>query len=76
MIDRHIIIKMFNTIFQKIPKSPVAPGAGLKISFKPSELGKTTEKNVANQIKAVLAKSSNQKSNKPNNSPKSRIIKR
>jgi len=37
--------------------SPVLPGPGLKISFKPSELGKTTEKSVANQIKAVLAKS-------------------
>jgi hypothetical protein len=65
---------------QKTPKSP-APGAGLKISFKPSELGKTTEKNVANQIKAVLAKSSTP--NRPNNNkpnkpivPKGRIIKR
>ena len=33
-------------------------GAGLKISFRPAELGKTTEKNTALQIKAVLAKTS------------------
>jgi hypothetical protein len=35
-----------------------AGGAGLKISFRPAELGKTTEKNTALQIKAVLAKTS------------------
>lgn len=35
----------------------LAPAAGLKISFKPSELGKTTEKAVADQIKGALSKS-------------------
>ncbi|KAJ1444097.1 hypothetical protein B484DRAFT_441194 [Ochromonadaceae sp. CCMP2298] len=36
---------------------PQVPVSGLKISFKPSELGRTTDKNVSMQIKAVLGKS-------------------
>jgi hypothetical protein len=39
-------------------KAATANTGGLKISFKPSELGKTTEKEVAQQIKAVLSRQS------------------
>lgn len=42
---------------KEIKKTAVSTG-GLKISFKPSELNKTTEKEVAQQIKAVLSRQS------------------
>lgn len=42
---------------KKAAAAAVATG-GLKISFKPSELNKTTERDVAQQIKAVLSRQS------------------
>lgn len=58
------IRKEINKQLQPKKKRPVSagsaatpvPNAGLKISFRPGELAKTTEKVVSQQIKAVLAR--------------------
>ena len=55
--------------------APVAAPSGLKISFKPAELNKTTEKNVAQQIRAVLGKTPSGTNNNNNNSKVSSSMK-
>lgn len=40
-------------------KNKRVPGGGLKITFRPKELTKTTDRNVSQQIRAVLSRQSN-----------------
>mmetsp|Transcript_22852 Transcript_22852/g.20755 ORF Transcript_22852/g.20755 Transcript_22852/m.20755 type:complete len:195 (+) Transcript_22852:52-636(+) len=50
----------------KAKAAPLPPNATMKISFKPADLAKTTDRTVAAQIKNVLSK---QKSSKDENKP-------